>query len=225
MKTWPLPPALPLLAIGLGVAGVTIALWLSRAYELVPCCRVFIDGCISISAAGRREPAVFVFRGTIIPMATLLTVVWWLNVAWLRASGIAGAAKRAALQVLGTLSPMLLIVYIALIGAPGDEVHTIRQLAIQTYFPAALLAKIILAGALLRQSPPALGRLLPWLMLIIALAVLVVAVASVVLAATLVDPSKAHNLMQWHATSAFAVWYLLLGVAWKRTRHEAGLVP
>ena len=216
MKAWPLP----LLAIGLGIAGVTITLWLSRAYELVPYCRVFIDGCISISAAGRREPSVFIFRGTIIPMATLLMLVWWLNGAWLKALGAAGAGPRAVLHLLGTLSPVLLIVYIALIGAAGEDVHAIRQIAIQTYFPAALLAKIILAGALLRRSPPALGRRLPWLMLIIAIVVLLVAIASVVLAATLVDPSKAHNLMQWHATSAFAVWYLLLGAAWQRTAQE-----
>lgn len=177
MKLWPLP----LLAIGLGVAGVTITLWLSRAYELVPYCRVFIDGCISISAAGRREPSVFVFRGTIIPMATLLMVVWWLNVRWLHGLAAVGPVQRAALHLLGTLSPALLIVYIALIGAPGDEVHAIRQLAIRIYFPAALEA------------------LLP-------------------------DPSRIHNLMQWHATSAFAAWYVLLALVWRGSQGSSHLV-
>lgn len=211
MKPWPLP----LLAIGLGLAGVTITLWMSRAFELVPYCRVFIDGCISISAAGRREPSVFVFRGTIIPMATLLMVVWWLNVRWLRGLAASGSIQRVALHLLGTLSPALLIVYIALIGAPGDEVHAIRQLAIQIYFPAALVAKMLLAIALLRHRPLILPPLLPWLMLSIASVVLIVAVASAVLEAVLVDPSKAHNLMQWYATSAFAVWYVLLALAWR----------
>ncbi len=213
MRPWPLPP----LAIGVGVTGLVIALGLSRAYELVPDCRVFIDGCISMSAAGRQEPAVFVFRATVIPMATLLMVVWWLNTAWLGALGAAGAGTRALLHLIGTLSPALLIVYIALIGAPGEEVHAIRQLAIQTYFPVALLAKILLASALLRHPPPELWRWLPWSMLIIAVAVLLVAVVSVILEAAMADPSKAHNLLQWHATSAFAVWYVLLGVAWWRT--------
>jgi len=216
MKAWPLP----LLAIGLGLAGVTITLWLSRAFELVPCCRVFIDGCISISAAGRREPSVFVFRGTIIPMATLLMVVWWLNVRWLRGLAAAGPVQRAAFHLLGTLSPALLIVYIALIGAPGDEVHAIRQLAIRIYFPAALVAKAALAIALLRHRPPSLPPPLPWLMLTIATLVLIAALASVALEALLADPSRAHNLLQWNATSAFAVWYLLLAIAWKRTRNE-----
>ena len=214
MKPWPLP----LLAIGLGLAGVAITLWLSRAYELVPYCRVFIDGCISISAAGRREPSVFVFRGTIIPMATLLMVVWWLNVRWLRGLAAMGSVQGVALHVLGTLSPALLIVYIALIGAPGDEVHAIRQLAIRIYFPAALVAKALLAIALLRHRPPALPLLLPWLMLAIATVVLTAALASIALEALLADPSRAHNLMQWHATSAFAVWYGLLALAWRRSQ-------
>ena len=217
MKAWPLP----LLAIGLGIAGVTITLWLSRAYELVPYCRVFIDGCISISAAGRREPSVFVFRGTIIPMATLLMVVWWLNVRWLHELTAAGPIQRTALHVLGTLSPALLIVYIALIGAPGDDVHTIRQLAIQIYFPAALVAKMILAIALLRHRPPSLPPLLPWLMLTIANVVLIVALASAALEVLLPDPSTVHNLMQWHATSAFAVWYVLLALAWRGSQGSS----
>lgn len=217
MRYWLLPP----LAIGLGVAGVAITLWLSRSYGLVPDCRVFIDGCISISAAGRREPSVFIFRATVIPMATLLMVVWWMNVNWARALGAAGRGTRAVLHALGTLSPVLLIVYIALIGAAGDEVHAVRQFAIQIYFPATLLAKIILAHALLRRSPPGLGCWLPRALMLIAVAVLLVALASVIVESIMVDPSKAHNLMQWHATSAFAAWYVLLGLAWQRTR-DAG---
>ena len=214
MKLW----LLPALAIGLGVAGVAITLWMSRAYGLVPDCRVFIDGCISISAAGRREPSVFIFRATVIPMATLLSLVWWLNLSWLRSLGVSIQSwTRSLLHLLGTVTPVSLIVYIALIGAAGDQVHAIRQLAIQTYFPATLLAKIILAGVLLQRPQPRLGRWLPRLMLIIAVVVLLAAVASVVLAATLPDPSKAHNLLQWHATSAFAAWYVLLAMAWGRS--------
>lgn len=214
MKPWPLP----LLAIALGVAGVTITLWLSRAYDLVPHCRVFIDGCISISAAGRRAPSVFVFRGTIIPMATLLMVVWWLNLSWLRGLGAVGPIQGAAIHFLGTLSPALLIVYIALIGAPGEEVRAIRQLAIRTYFPAALLAKSLLAIALLRHRSSFIPSLLPWSMLVIASVVLSAAVASAALEALLADPSRAHNLLQWYATSAFAVWYVLLALAWRRSQ-------
>ncbi len=208
------PYLLPVLAMALGVLGVALALSLSRRFELVTHCRVFIDGCISISAAGRREPAVFVFRATIIPMATLLMVIWWLNVRWLRELGVRSFVIGPALYLFGIFSPALLIVYIALIGAPGEPAHAIRQFAITSYFPAALVAKIVLSLVLLARRPLVINRQLPWAMLLIAIAVLMLAIASVVLEIVLDDPSRAHHLMQWHGTSAYAVWYLLLGLAW-----------
>ena len=208
---------LPPLIFVLSFVGVAVSLMLSRAFELVPDCRVFIDGCISISASGRREPAVFVFRATIIPTGILLVLTWWLSVQWLKLLAVGRRVPVISLHLLGTLSPILLIAYVALIGSAGEIDHAIRQVVITTYFPATLVAKIILAVALMKLQPASLPRWLPWLMLAIAVVVLGLAVNSVVVSAFMDDPSVVHNLTQWHGTFAFAAWYLLLGLAWHQT--------
>lgn len=211
MKLHRLPPLIFILSF----LGVAISLWLSRSFELVEHCRVFIDGCVSISASGRQEPAVFVFRATIIPVGMLLMLVWWLNVQWLKLLGVTHRLTIISLHVLGTASPVLLICYIALIGSAGEIDHTIRQTVITTYFPATLVAKIIVAATLLKLRPSTIPRWLPWTMLVIAALVLGMAVASVVFTAVLDDASVAHNRMQWHGTTAFAAWYVLLALAWR----------
>ena len=210
----------PALIFILAFVGVAVSLMLSRAFDLVPHCRVFVDGCISISAAGRREPAVFVFRGTIIPAGVVLVLTWWLNVQWLKLLSAGGRVPARSLHLLGTLSPVLLIAYIALVGSAGEIDHAIRQAVISTYFPATLVAKIILAVALLKLQPAGLPRRLPWLMLTIAVVVLGLAVNSVVVSAFMDDPSVVHNLTQWHGTFAFAAWYLLLAYAWRQTGFD-----
>ncbi len=207
---------LPIAVFVLSFVGVAVSLWLARSFELVPHCRVFIDGCHSISAAGRQEPAVFVFRGTIIPTGMVLILVWWLTTNWLRELG-AGRTPRFFIHLLGTASPVLLIAYIALVGSQGEIDHAIRQTVITTYFPATLLAKIITAICLLKLCPPTIPRWLPVIMLVIAIAVLGVAASSVVFTQLLDDPSTAHNLLQWNGTTAFSAWYLLLWIAWRRT--------
>ncbi len=210
----------PALIFIVSFTGVAISLWLSRSFDLVEHCRVFIDGCISISASGRQEPAVFVFRATIIPVGVLLMLVWWLNAQWLKLMGHTSRVQQVAIQVLGTASPILLICYIALIGSAGEIDHAIRQTVITTYFPATLVAKIILASLLLSRCPAELPRWLPRAMLAIAVIVLGMAVASVIFDALMDDPSVAHNLMQWHGTTAFSAWYLLLARAWQLTRFS-----
>ena len=207
----------PVAIFVLSFFGVAVSLWLSRSFDLVPQCRVFIDGCISISASGRQEPAVFVFRGTIIPVGLLLVLTWWLNVQWLKMLGMRQRLPVVVLHLLGTASPILLICYIALIGSAGEIDHAIRQTVITTYFPATLLAKMILALVLIRLRPERLSPWLPWVMLIIAAIVFGLAVASVIVPVFLDDPSVAHNLKQWHGTTAFAAWYLLLAWAWRET--------
>ncbi len=211
------PERLPALIFLVSFAGVAISLWLARSFELVDHCRVFIDGCHSISAAGREEPAVFVFRATIIPSGMLLIAVWWLNVRWLAGLGAAGALSRGFIHLLGTASPVLLIAYIALVGSDGEVDHVVRQAVITTYFPATLVAKMLLAIALLRHPQPGLARWLPATMLAVAAGVLAVALASVVFGTFLDDPSVAHNRLQWSGTLAFAAWYLLLAKAWRDT--------
>lgn len=208
---------LPIAVFVLTFVGVSLSLWLGRLFDMTPDCRVFIDGCTSISASARQEPAVFVFRGTIIPVGMILILVWWLTANWLKQLGAGNRVSRFFIHLLGTASPILLIAYIALIGSEGEIDHAIRQIVITTYFPATLVAKMITAVCLLRLNPVPVPRWLAVTMLVSAIAVFLVAVSSIILAQLMDDPSRAHNILQWNATTVFAAWYLLLWLAWRHT--------
>jgi hypothetical protein len=219
MPVSPIPVLIFLLAFG----GTTISLWVSQTLELVPRCSVFLDGCISISAAGRYPPAVHVFRGTIIPQATLLMLFWPLTSVWLHGLGAGTPRVRAAVAALGGTSPVLLIYYVVGLGQDGVWIEDVRLIIIRIFFVMTLAAQMLTGAVLLRHGKlaagprPAVPRWLAGLLLWLAIALLAVALMSVPVHFAMADPSVPLNLMQWYASTAFLIWFVLLWLAWRRT--------
>ena len=54
------------------------------AYETLPACNPFLDGCASISATGRKPPGSFLFRAIMLPYTVVLVFLWYYAVHWLR---------------------------------------------------------------------------------------------------------------------------------------------
>jgi len=211
---------LPWLFVIVSVGGATASLWVSHFYGLIPDCRVFLDGCTSISSVGRNPPAAYVFRATVLPSAALLPFIWLLAAIWLLQTGAASYRWATVVAVLGGLSPLLLILYVTLLGAPGELADALRQRAVTTYFPVALIAKLLTGALLVRQDRAGRRAVSSWLsygMLILAAVVLLVAILSAVVDQLMLDPSRVHHSMQWPATVAFALWYLLLALAWRQS--------
>jgi hypothetical protein len=218
----PITP-IPILVVVLAVVGTTVSLWISQELELVRQCRVFVDGCISISAAGRHPPALHVFHGTIIPHATLLMALWPLTALWLRELGAGTPRLRAAIAILGGISPIFLIYYIVGLGQEGIWIEGVRLIVIRIFFVMALLAQVMTGAVLLRHAhaapptttavPPSLARALLWVAIVMGL----IAGMSVPLHFTLDDPRAPLNLMQWHASTVFLIWFVLLWLAWRIT--------
>ena len=74
---------IPLLAGGVPLLVGLVSYWISLRSGHIPACNVFWDGCVSISAAGRQPPAVFLFKGGFLPAATVIALYWWLMGSWL----------------------------------------------------------------------------------------------------------------------------------------------
>jgi hypothetical protein len=213
---------IPLMIVMLAIAGTTVGLWISQTMGLVDQCNVYLDGCISISAAGRYPPAVHVFHATIIPHGTLLFLVWPLTVMWLRALGAGSRAMRATILFLGGLSPVFLIYYVVGLGQSGVWIDTSRLIIIRFFFVMTLIAQILTSLALLSHARTAgtgggVPRRLAIALLAVALGTFCVAASSVPIHFALVDPSVPLNLMQWYASTVYLVWFLLLWVAWHRS--------
>jgi hypothetical protein len=208
---------IPFMAAALAIVGTSAALWISQTLQLVPTCNVYIDGCISISAAGRHPPAVHAFRATIIPHGTLLMLVWPLTALWLRGLAAGTPPMRRAIVALGGVSPVFLIYYVVGLGEDGVWIEEPRLIVIRVFFVMTLIAQVLTSAALLRARtmPSAVPRWLARLLLCLAVGTFGVAAASVPLEFMLADPSVAHNLMQWYASTVYLVWFLLLWLAWR----------
>ena len=78
------PRTVAIIVTILPLVGVTGAYLFSASVGTVPWCVPFLEGCTSISRAGRYGDAVYLFRATMIPHAIFLVWFWvfaknWLN--------------------------------------------------------------------------------------------------------------------------------------------------
>ena len=73
----------PLLAALVPFLAVHVTYLVAAANGLVDWCNPYIDSCTSISATGRKPPASYVFRATMLPAAVIIAAYWWFNHAWL----------------------------------------------------------------------------------------------------------------------------------------------
>ena len=78
---------IPLIAGLLPAIAALLAMHLSARLELIPACNPFIEGCVSISRAARRELPNHVFRALVLPAAALQALTWLLCTAWLKRLG------------------------------------------------------------------------------------------------------------------------------------------
>lgn len=121
---------------------------ISVAAGKVPACFVFFEGCTSISAAGRNEPAVYFFKGTLLPLSMLVLAYWWLAGRWLRELGGTAASERTV-QWLGLIATVFFIVYATLLGSDGPAYRAMRRYGIVLYFAFTALAQLFLARGML----------------------------------------------------------------------------
>ena len=83
-------PNLQITALILSLApliGITMAYVLSVQAGEITGCFPHIEGCVSISKAGRHAPGFFIFKATMLPVAGFTMVYWKLCYDWLAALG------------------------------------------------------------------------------------------------------------------------------------------
>lgn len=225
----PAPPvrlwALPLIAGLLPAFAVAVAYWISAANGLAPSCNPFVDGCVSISRAARHGLANHVFRGLLLPAATLQGLVWLLCVVWLKRLGATGPSLKW-LPWLGVLAAGFLVLYGTFLGTEGVAYRWMRRYGVIVYFGFTYLCMLI-AAAHIRQ----LGRArfpirarpdvaLPALLA----ATLLAGLASVLVPLFLGDESlkdRLENTIEWYAGLAFTLFFAALAWLWRHTAFSA----
>lgn len=215
----------PLIAGLLPVIAAFAAFRLSIAQEIFASCNPFIDGCVSISRAGRYGVANHVFRALMVPAAVLQGITWLLCTAWLVRLGATGRSLKW-LPWLGLAAGIFLVVYGTFIGTEGKVYQLLRRHGVMIYFGCTYLCMLMAAGQLHRLVVA--GSLnLPFRMDLALLALLaanlIMGLAHVFAAPMLLDQEgrdRVEDAVEWYAGASFTIYFLAMAWLWKRTRFR-----
>lgn len=128
--------ALPIVSIHLGYL-------ISIAADNAVACIPYLEGCVSISAANREPPAVWLFRVTMIPEAFLLAWLWSLCSQWLIASGDPRRARIQSIRLSGMVGALFLILYASFLGTEGEFYTFLRRFGATLFFALTYLAQLL----------------------------------------------------------------------------------
>jgi hypothetical protein len=213
----------PLLAALVPFLAVHVTYLVAAANGLVDWCNPYIDSCTSISATGRKPPASYVFRATMLPAAVIIAAYWWLNYVWLaelrrRAGGEPAAANRWMLG-LGIVACVGLVLYVTVLGEKGSAWALQRRVGVVLYFSLTFLSQLLLYSQLqrLRTQLPDLPEILLQAMWWICIVLLATGVLTVIL--QLWDKSwyeTVEDAFEWVLALLLQTNFLLGYFVWRR---------
>ncbi|WP_298575181.1 hypothetical protein [uncultured Luteimonas sp.] len=204
---WPLPVAIAVLF----TAAAHLGLWLSIRDGYVQACIPVLEGCTSISRAGRHGLANHVFRLLVLPCALLVGVHWWLVARWL------GRSWRDVAW-LGGVAAIALAVYATFLGSEGEAYRFLRRYGVVCFFGFGYLAQLrFLRGA----GEDVATRGIVRAMIVVSAMMLLLGVGSVAATAMVDDAwlkDRVENALEWQLGWLLAAWYLLHAAWWRRQR-------
>lgn len=206
---------LPLIAGLAPILGANLAYWLGVRADVLPSCIQYLDGCTSISAAGRYPPGSYLFRAVHLPYAALLSVLWYFNYLWLAAIEHEAFRRRRAIMFgFGLVGSIALMVYVTFLGTNEPVYEFMRRGGIYFYFLSTAVAQVATSIAMLR-----IDRNVAYWMLVTSLMPFALGIANLVQKEVL--PYEVadliENQIEWIAALTMHIWFLLLFAAWQRS--------
>jgi hypothetical protein len=198
------------------------AFLLSADAGFVPWCVPYIDGCSTISQAGRSGDTLFYYRALVFPYAVFMMLFWLYSVKWLDfLHGYRTITARFTFW-LGLTGSIGLLIYIDYLGTTGDMNELLRRTGAALYFVLIPLAQCLLHYQhyqILRNKPEnTLDSGVLRYQLIIVLLMLIVAVASIILVATGKDSYEIQNIVEWNFSLLINLYSAGMIVLWKDFR-------
>lgn len=210
---------LPLVVINLAYVG-------SAYGGHIPVCFPYLQGCTSISSAGRYGLSYFFFKASIIPSAMLLGFFWYLSRRWLLQLGDHDKLPVRAMQLLGILAAVFLVLYTVFLGSKGDFYNLMRRYGVNLYFSFSGLAQILLLSRLwmLRaRGVDSLPRNLLRMMLALLIALLVIGLASIPIMNFIDERQRPQNIVEWNFALLMVSYYAVVWRLWIGTGFGAKL--
>ena len=219
---------LPLLAGVVPLLAVSGAFWIGVSHEVLPSsCIPFLDGCVSISATGRKPPGSFLFRAVMLPQSVLILVVWHFSILWLRS--LDSALRRStivAIIVSGIVGATAMILYVTFLGTKEPIYELMRRIGIYFGFLGVGVAQIIIAIALNRIARSLqVDRLVHVARVMSAMWITAISlgILNVILRALLDDTHAWENRIEWSAFIVMQCYFIALYYAWRVTGFTASV--
>lgn len=202
---------------------------LAASQGSVDWCNPYIDSCTSISATGRKPPASYLFRATMLPSAMLMMAYWWLNYAWLTSlrPGLQRGHERDLgnrpqtanywMLGLGLLACVGLIMYVTVLGERGDAWRMQRRVGTILFFSFTFIAQLLLFAQLRELRLPSVNPVLPRLMGLVCATLLAAGLLTVVLDAW--DEARyerVEDAFEWVLTLLLQSNFLLGYFVWRQ---------
>jgi len=187
----------------------------------IPACIPYIEGCVSISAAGRYPPASFLFKAVMMAESVVMIAYWLFNVAWLNSLEKLHDIQSnggTSIGVLGAGGALFLMLYITFLGTQEPFYELMRRFGIYFYFALTIIAQILLAvkskqlgnalqmSSVVRNAKIQLG---------LATVPFALGVLNLTLKATLADPGPAENVIEWIFALLMHAYFVLSYFSWR----------
>lgn len=218
---------LPLLTGLLPLVAMFGAFWLGISHEVLPSCMPLIDGCVSISATGRKPPGSFLFRAIMLPQAAMLALAWYFHVLWLRSlNPDLRRSTSTAILLSGLIGALALVVYVTFLGTKEPLYEFMRRTGIYFGFLGIAVAQLIAAVSLYRFCKISRHRGLPVLantMLGICVGTFGLGILTMILKAIFENDAVIENSIEWTVTLLMQAYFLVMFLAWRRTGFSASV--
>ncbi|MGB5398018.1 MAG: hypothetical protein WBN96_12780 [Gammaproteobacteria bacterium] len=199
--------------------------YLLSAYEgLVPWCIPYIDGCTTISQAGRSGNAIFFFRVSMIAYCVFLIWFWLYAKHWLDL--LHGQSTKTAHVILwlGLAGMLALIIYIDFLGTTGEVNRFMRRIGVLFYFTLTPLAQLLLLNQHFKivANKPAAATIKTGVLqyqLTALILMLAIGIISIVLNLTQNKTTETENIVEWNFSLLMVMYFSGMIIIWKDYRQ------
>jgi len=222
------PVTLPALLVGvLPIVTVNLCLLISIEAQTIPSCIPYLEGCTSVSAAGRNPPSIYLFRLVMLPTAAALVLFWVINHRWLNLMRAEPDTRGTVILWLGVIGAVFLGVYVTFLGTEGDFQRLMRRYGIYVFFAFTALSQLLTARDMLasaEKNGDGRIRLHALIILWLCAGMLAMGLTLVVLKAVLADPDPAENVIEWNFAILMQAFFLIAWRSWKHTGLKARML-
>ena len=195
------------------MAGI-ISYFVSISGGYVPECIPFIEGCTSISRAGRYGYSYFIFKALMIPAATLIIIYWIMTISWLKAQGDTSKSASHLILFLGVTAGLFLILYTCFLGSEGSVYRLMRRFGTTVFFLFSYMGQTLLAYRCYKMF--GLTQLTGWKLGLCAL-VTIQLVTFALAEQFIADSDWIENAIEWQSASILTFLPVLTWLLWRKS--------